>query len=175
MNEPPHSPLHRRPPKKHALRTHLLFYAIAVSTVLGLFQLTTAYGEANLKAPPNLNGRYLTDATAPGCPSDSRLVLTIQQSGRYLNAALELASANQTQTPPPQAFGLRGNWRQQISLAGSAPALAACQQPTDLTLEANVQANSPDSPRLTGQMQLNNQPWPFTAQQQAVAAPQISH
>jgi hypothetical protein len=189
MNEPPdhhppESPSSQMPanlpanlPAKRSLRTNLIFYTATLLTVLGLFQLTTAYGEANLEAPPNLNGRYLTDAAAPGCPPDSRLALTIQQSGRYLNAALELVNPNQQATAPsPKALSLQGHWRQQIQLTGAAPALATCQQPTDLALQAMFQpASSPTNSltpaHLTGQIQLNGQNWPFTAQQQAVAAP----
>lgn len=184
MNRPNH------PSGKRSLRTNLVFYTVTLLTVLGLFQITTAYGEANLKAPPNLNGRYLTDAAAPGCPTNSRLALTIQQSGRYLNAALELDKASDAaRISAPKTLGLRGSWRQQIYLAGSAPDLAACQQPTDLTLEASFQPESapaqaaPDGavpahslkPSLTGQIQLNGQTWPFTAHQQPPADPQSSH
>lgn len=180
MNEPPNRP--PAPPPKRSLRTNLIFYVATLLTVLVLFQLTTAYGEANLQAPPNLNGRYLTDAAAPGCPPDSRLALTIQQSGRYLNAALELVTPNApTSSPlPSSAFSLQGDWQQQISLAGAAPDLASCQQPTDLMLQANFQsasgqASSLTPANLTGQIQFNGQNWPFTAQQQAVAAPTNSH
>ncbi|QFS47250.1 hypothetical protein GXM_04740 [Nostoc sphaeroides CCNUC1] len=36
----------------------LIFYGVAISSVLVLFKTVTVYGENNLKAPPAINGRY---------------------------------------------------------------------------------------------------------------------
>ena len=48
--------------------TSLAFYTGAIGAVVALFSFATAYGEANLKAPTKLDGRYRIAAQAlPGC------------------------------------------------------------------------------------------------------------
>lgn len=174
-------------------KNHLLFYVVAIATVLSLFQLTSAYGEANLEAPPNLNGRYLSATAPPGCPSDRQFVLTIQQSGIYLNGAIELVQAAQAgQAPPaplqPEQLRLIGHWRQQqLNLSGPSPALATCASPASPALPASpidIQATfqPPPSPStgnhtaaaaITGQINFGSaQPWDFTAVRQAAPTQQ---
>jgi hypothetical protein len=169
-------------------KTHLIFYAIAVSTVLGLFHLTSSYGEAYLKAPPNLNGRYITNAAFPGCPEESRLVIEIQQSGLYLNAALELTTATAAELLPEQ-LTLSGDWEEQIKLAGATGALATCPNfangaPASIQVPIQIQAAHQPSiasapATLTGQITLTSanqiQPWAFTATQQAKAEKKQEH
>lgn len=157
----------------------VLFYATVLPSVLGLFYLTSAYGEANLKAAPNINGDYLTTAAPPGCPADRRLVITIQQSGIYLNGGLELVSATDKTPQHKTEHALSGYFQPQVTLAGPTHAFTACQ--IDLP-EAVVQgtiakaAGAGDSATFTGQLTLNNsQPWQFTAERQTVAAPEIAH
>lgn len=175
--------------KSSHLKTHLIFYAIAVSTVLGLFHLTSSYGEAHLKAPPNLNGRYITDAAFPGCPEESRLAVEIQQSGLYLNAALELTTATATSAEPlPEQLTLKGDWEeQQINLTGPTSALATCPNFANganlvpIQIQATHQPSAASAPAtLTGQMTLTSvsnqiQPLTFTAIQQANAAKKQEH
>ena len=67
----------------------LTFYGVAIGFVLILFNLVTRYGEANLKAPARIDGRYrLSIAQLPDCLKSADPVLTIQQSGIYLNGFL---------------------------------------------------------------------------------------
>ena len=173
--------------KSSHVKNHLIFYIVAVAIVLGLFQLTSAYGEANLKAPPNLNGRYLSVAAPPGCPTDRQFALTIQQSGIFLNGAIELAQvADPMPAKPlqPEQFTLIGRWQQQVTLSGSTLALADCGIASIDSIQATFQppvASSIASPiaspaALTGQLNLNSgQPWRFTAIRQADLAKQNAH
>jgi hypothetical protein len=167
--------------KSSHVKNHLIFYIVGVAIVLGLFQLTSAYGEANLKAPPNLNGRYLSAAAPPGCPTDRQFALTIQQSGIYLNGAIELAQAADQAPVPlrPEQFTLIGRWQQQVTLSGSTPALAGCGAPASTVgLQATFQppAASPAAAALVGQLNLDSaQPWSFTAVRQADPAKQSAH
>lgn len=155
-----------------------LFYIATLIIVLVLFRLTTAYGEARLQAPPNLNGRYVTAEPLPGCPQPSRLAITIQQSGIYLNGALELQPDEAADAPAlqPEQLTLNGRWQQQVRLSGRTDALSACQP--DLARTAvDLQGSLTQSPpALTGQLILNGgQPWSFTANRQATASKKNEH
>lgn len=179
------------------LKNHLIFYAVAVSSVLGLFRLTSAYGEANLNAPRNISGRYLTESAPPGCPPDLRLALTVQQSGTYLNGALSLeppqAAVSEASPLPPSQFTLNGRWQQQVQLAGSTTAFADCQIPAvPVTLQGSIseaaspdkttaldQSNLPDQPAhltLTGELLFDQaSPWQFVAKRQTVTSRKTEH
>lgn len=159
------------------LKTHLIFYGAAVTIVLGLFRLTSAYGEANLQAPPNVNGYYLTTEALPGCPADSRLAITVQQSGIYLNGALSLASLESASNSgsTPEQLTLNGRWQQQQArLTGSTAALADCQIPAaPVTLQGSI---TETPPAFTGQLVLNaTPPWQFTANRQAQPTETLDH
>lgn len=166
--------------KSSHFKTHLIFYVVAVSSVLGLFRLTSAYGEANLTAAPNLNGRYVTTETPPGCPENSRLAVTVQQSGIYLNGAAELepaAAPPPTKPLQPDQLSLHGRWQQQIMLSGRTPAFELCEGNLS-TVEIAVQGTVAETPKptLTGQLILNNsQPWPFSAQRQELPSQESNH
>ena len=68
----------------------LLFYGSTLAFVVVLFQGVTHYGNTKLLAAPNINGRYLSTEAMPGCPQSTRVLLTILQSGAYLNGAIDL-------------------------------------------------------------------------------------
>jgi len=59
----------------------LTFYGIAITSVLALFKVVTAYGESNLNASTSINGRYRLSYTQPNCRQANALLLTIEQSG----------------------------------------------------------------------------------------------
>jgi hypothetical protein len=105
----------------------LMFYGGAIGSVITLFTLTTAYGEANLKPAPKIAGRYRLNAqTLPGCLKAETLVLTVQQSGVYLNAMLAEPQATPA-SPAKLKPSLHGFWRsQQLTLAGLPKALKTC-------------------------------------------------
>jgi hypothetical protein len=63
----------------------LSFYGIMIGSVVMLFKVVSAYGESNLKAPPNISGTYsITSENLPECLKSKDLDLTIEQSGIYL-------------------------------------------------------------------------------------------
>lgn len=163
---------------KSHLKTHLIFYGATILVVLGLFRLTSAYGESNLKAPPNLNGRYLSTAALPGCPETSRIAVTIQQSGVYLNGALELQQEG-TKPPPlqPEYLTLNGRWQQQLTLLGQTNALTTCQNnlaQANIALQGTI-TQDPEAV-LNGQLSINQaQPWQFTAKREALPKQEVAH
>jgi len=174
----------QNPSQSPQFKNYLIFYIVTMATVLGLFQLTSAYGETHLKAPPNLNGRYLSTSAPPGCPTDRRLALTIQQSGIYLNGAAELAQATEkvpTEPIQPEQLTLIGHWRQQqVTLAGHSPALPVCgTTASTVNVEASFQppaTNPATEAALVGQLNLSNtQPWSFTAVRQVAVTRQSTH
>lgn len=105
----------------------LAFYTVAIGAVLLLFNVVTAYGEAKLKAPAPIDGRYRLSAQIPKCVKSNALVLTIQQSGIYLNGSLLPANANAQQASGEKKFSLNGLLRnQQLSLSGTVPSSSVC-------------------------------------------------
>jgi hypothetical protein len=163
--------------KRAQTRNHLIFYIGAIVLVVGLFEVTTSYGEANLKAPPNINGRYLTATAPPGCPDASRLAISIQQSGIYLNGGLELVDQASAK-PKTHAIehSLSGRWQQQITLNGRTKALASCEANL-ANVDTNLQGTVAGTPAasLVGQLTFAAQPWSFTAQRQPEEAKEEAH
>jgi hypothetical protein len=145
----------------------LAFYGGAIVFVVILFDVVTAYGNANLKAPPNINGRYRINAqTFPGCLKSDALDLNIQQSGIYLSGSLLPADngvEGATSAPgKPTLNGLFSN--QQLSLQGKVPRLSGCNSP--VKIEGKI-----DGKTLVGQISQVSTPGSaeFTAQQEAPA------
>ncbi len=109
--------------------TSLAFYAGTIGAVVALFSFATAYGEANLKAPTKLDGRYRIAAQAlPGCLKAEALILTIEQSGIYLSGSLLNADeTDKTLTASKKQSSLTGMFdREQLTLSGVPSHLDAC-------------------------------------------------
>lgn len=107
------------------------FYGATMLFVMALFSITTNYGEANLKAPTKISGRYrITAKTLPGCLKSESLVLSIEQSGIYLNGALLEADGEiRTQTAAKKKPSLTGLLeKQNLSLSGNLEHLQSCEQ-----------------------------------------------
>ena len=118
----------------------LLFYVGSIGFVIVLFSVATAYGEANLKPAPKIAGRYRLNAqTLPGCLKTEVLVLTVQQSGVYLNASLAEPESTPIVSVKPK-LSLHGFWRsQQLTLAGLPKALKACQSiATEVQIQGTI-------------------------------------
>lgn len=152
------------------------FYGIAISSVVVLFKVVTAYGETNLKAPPPIGGSYRISAqNLPGCLKADTLVLNIKQSGIYLFGSLLPAKTTvQIETVAEEKPSLTGRMsNQQLIVEGPIPWVSSCNNPV-------AQAdNSGGSSRvkiqgvvkgetLTGQIILNSTPQAaeFTAQRE---------
>lgn len=135
----------------------LAFYGIAITSVVVLFKVVTAYGETSLKASLPIGGSYRLNAEAlPGCLKSDSLVLTIKQSGTYLFGTLLPANSNaQTVTSAAQKPSLSGRFtKQRITLSGSLPHLKSCS-----ASRSNVKIQSTvDQDILNGQISLNSIP-----------------
>ena len=93
----------------------LLFYGSAIVSVGILFSITTSYGETYLKAATPIAGDYVLNTT--NCLD--KAVLKLDQSGRYLTAALLLSTNPNPATPLPPTFS--GTWSGQLTLQGTIP------------------------------------------------------
>lgn len=111
----------------------LAFYGAAIALVVLLFKGVTTYG-TTMKAPPPIDGRYrITTQNLPGCLNSKNLLLTIHQSGVYLNGSLvsvkteeELAKAMEEKP------SITGKWNNQnltqpLNLTGSLDRIKECQ------------------------------------------------
>ena len=144
----------------------LSFYAVAIGSVVLLFNGVTAYGEANLKAPPKMDGRYRINAqNLPGCLKADALLLNIQQSGIYLNGSLLPAQKNtQLETLAAEKPSLNGQLSHpKLSLSGPVPWVPNCNnavsqadapgQSLSVKIQGLVQEET-----LTGQISLSSMP-----------------
>ena len=140
----------------------LTFYGMTIAAVVILFSAVTAYGTAHLKAPPAIDGSYRLQAQKlPECLKTSAVVLTVQQSGRYLSGSLlpeNSIKINAAQKKP----SLDGNLvNQQINLEGQVPGFPLCKN-SQVKIQAQVKGKT-----LLGQIYLGSTPTvdKFTAQQ----------
>jgi hypothetical protein len=160
----------------------LAFYAIAIGSTVTLFQIVATYGERTLKAPSNVNGRYISTAAPPGCAEGDRLVLEIQQSGVYLNGSLRL---QQETSPFPAAessnetgLSLSGQWQQaQMALAGETDAFSSCGNSQSKLSTVTLQGQTQSEGLFVGQLNLENGTplWQFQAEHQAPPKAQVAH
>ena len=146
----------------------LIFYGVAIGSVVLLFKVVTAYGESNLKASPSIGGRYPIKAkNLPGCLQAEALVLEIQQSGIYLNGSL-LPSKNHVDSDKVvrQKPSLTGKLNQQkLSMSGAISQLKSCHNQS-ISLQGIVEGNT-----LKGKIKLSSIPKvvDFIAQKEAAA------
>jgi hypothetical protein len=152
----------------HFTLKSLSFYGVAITFVIILFSMVTAYGEANLKAPQKIDGRYQIPAQAlPGCLKSEQLILLVQQSGVYLTGSLLTAdTADTLGKRAAERPSMTGNWEnQRLTLRGDASYLPKCQGEVRIQGAIVQQA-------LNGTLNLSAVPGdiPFTAKLEALAA-----
>lgn len=138
----------------------LTFYGSTIAFVIALFSVVTNYGEANLKAEPKISGRYKLSATQlPGCLKGKDLILSIEQSGVYLNGSLlESPHSTQEQTASRKRPSLTGTFRQpNLELAGSLRQIQGCEN-SAIAIQSTV-----DQANLKGNLSLNNTTIDFVA------------
>ena len=144
----------------------LSFYAVTIGSVVLLFNGVTAYGEANLKGPPKMDGRYRINAqNLPGCLKADALLLNIKQSGIYLNGSLLPTQKNtQLETLAEEKPSLNGQLSHpKLSLSGPVPWVPNCNnavrqadasgQALSVNIQGVVQGKT-----ITGQISLNSTP-----------------
>ncbi|MEH2078767.1 MAG: hypothetical protein V7K89_01765 [Nostoc sp.] len=146
----------------------LIFYGVAIISVLLLFKTVSAYGENNLKALPPISGRYrLTLAeNLPNCEKSDTLTLNIEQSGIYLNASVLPTNAKADTDEKHSLAGIFRN--QQLNLSGKVGRSILCNIPrpqNDPLNSVTIQMQLVDKAKMTGQLNVNGIPQPlkFTA------------
>ncbi|MBW4624392.1 MAG: hypothetical protein KME49_02450 [Brasilonema octagenarum HA4186-MV1] len=116
----------------------LTFYAVAISSVLLLFKVVTAYGESSLKAPLEIDSNYrlMLSEKLPVCEKSDLLLLNVQQSGMYLNGFM--VPVNSTKhSKKPEKSSLTGKLqKKQLSLSGAVSSDIICN-----TLSSQKQRN----------------------------------
>jgi hypothetical protein len=143
----------------------LIFYGSAVTLVIALFHGVTRYGETQLQAAPNINGRYLSAAAIPGCPENSRVMLSILQSGVYVNGAIDIVEAAQ---PASKATPLSGEWRRQrLTLSGEQ---SLCGKAGLVAIEGTMQETT-----FSGTVAIGGQSWQLTGQRLPEPKPDEGH
>lgn len=126
----------------------LTFYGVAIGSVLLLFNVVSAYGEAKIKAPAAIGGRYRLSLAQnlPTCPKSDALMLNIEQSGIYLNGFI-LAADTDAQTrsgeEKPSLTGQLSN--QQLSLTGTLATSNLCNSPVSQPEATNRLKKNPSS------------------------------
>ncbi|BAU14148.1 hypothetical protein LEP3755_46930 [Leptolyngbya sp. NIES-3755] len=138
----------------------LTFYGGTIAFVIALFSLVTNYGEANLKAQPKISGRYKLSATdLPGCLRGKDLILSIDQSGVYLNGSiLETPHSTQEQTASKKKPSLTGKFRQpNLELSGTLPQIQGCEN-SQISIQSTI-----DKTILRGNLSLKDSASRFVA------------
>ena len=159
----------------------LTFYAIAIGSVLLLFNVVTAYGESNLKAPKTNGGRYQLALinSLPGCTQVAPLMLQLDQSGTYINAAISKKEV-QSSMSAEEKLTLTGLFKeQQLTLSGKVAKSVLCGFP-QASGERAIAINSKiDGDKLVGEIAINGEATKtlFTAEKAAIpsASPSSSH
>lgn len=168
---------------KHFNFKSLGFYGGAIVGVVVLFQAVTTYGEANLKAPASIDGRYRLsyNQNLPNCAKSDTPVLTIEQSGIYLNGFLLPANVDTKQEKggkqKPSLTGQISN--QQLSLIGTVSSSTLCNKPVSQaeSTSSSVRIQSQvEGENLSGKITLSGIPEAigFTAQREAPVQPSES-
>jgi hypothetical protein len=161
----------------------LTFYAVAIGSVLLLFNVVTAYGEKNLKAPKTIDGHYRLAFARdlPGCPQ-TPLMLQIDQSGTYVNAAILKPVAKEAQNPmsaeeKPTLTGLFKD--RQLTLTGKVANSVLCASSQGGGERAIALSSQIEGDNLAGEVTVNGDSakTPFTAEKEVPpkSAPAASH
>lgn len=143
----------------------LTFYGSTIAFVIALFSLVTNYGEANLKAQPKISGRYKLSATKlPGCLNGKDLVLSIEQSGVYLNGSLlEISHSTQEQTAAKKKPSLMGTFRQSnLELSGDLAQIQGCEN-SAIALQSTINQST-----LKGRLNFDSAVIDFVATPEAI-------
>lgn len=112
----------------HLNQKSLAFYGIAISAVVILFRGVTWYGTNYLKAAKTIQGAYHLTLTSPPCASTDSLVLTLQQSGKYLGGQLQpMVSGHLPDPAADLTLTLKGKWSEpQLQLQGQTSQITIC-------------------------------------------------
>jgi hypothetical protein len=103
----------------------IVFYGVAIVSVMTLFSVTTTYGESHLKAAKLIAGRYrFVDSDCL-----NNMVIQLDQSGRYLTATI-VRDDRTIFTPPTLSTTWSGSTTAQgsipLTLHGKIPNVSSC-------------------------------------------------
>ncbi|MBD2107554.1 hypothetical protein [Nodosilinea sp. FACHB-13] len=162
----------------HFDRKSLIFYGVAISSVVTLFSVVSRYGTTHLKAPTAIGGNYqLQIEPNEQCSEPPALELRLQQSGVFVNGALAAASS---EAKPAEVggepFNLDGRWRSpNLDLVGRSPAMTVCGQP----VERVAIAGTHEGDSFSGQLTFAGLPAPLTFESEFIptqtSATEASH
>ncbi|WP_353931645.1 hypothetical protein WJM97_03400 [Okeanomitos corallinicola TIOX110] len=134
---------------------------IAIASALVLFKTVTAYGENHLRATSLIHTRYhlQINQNLPNCQKTNKLILKIQQSGIYINAALLPIKTNAaTKTP----LNLTGKFKdQKLTLSGNINTGIFCQNSSVQNHQIQpitIQMSQLTQEYIPGQIKINNIP-----------------
>ena len=121
----------------HFSAKSLTFYGVAITSVLVLFKVVSAYGETNLKAASDIGGTYKITRSQnfPDCLAEQKLNLTVEQSGIYLFGHLALQSESNKENKTE--FPLSGDFKNEEIIMSGKGNLANCDSELQLAIEAH--------------------------------------
>jgi hypothetical protein len=127
-------------------------YSLAIGSSIAFFHAIASYGEAHIKAPLAITGRYsIADRNLPNCLQTKQLLLDLQQSGIYLNASLVANSGNNI-APNTTRPTLSGQLHDRhLNLSGPLPT-TLCPQLTSVRIVGTIATNG----HLQGQIWFTN-------------------
>jgi hypothetical protein len=126
----------------HFSKKSLLFYGVAISSVLLLFKVVSTYGENKLHAASEIGGNYqLVDSqNLPNCLQEKKLTLNIEQSGIYLFGHLVVADLSSKQKTIE--ISLSGDFKEPKIIMRGIGSLNDCNSPLQLTIQGQKQNNN---------------------------------
>ncbi|MBD1874140.1 hypothetical protein H6F75_11635 [Nodosilinea sp. FACHB-131] len=151
----------------HFDRKSLIFYGVAISSVVTLFSVVSRYGTTRLQAPTAIGGNYqLQIEPSEQCSEPPSLQLRLQQSGVFVNGALVADSSKaKSAEAGGEPFNLDGRWRSpNLDLAGRSPAMTVCRQP----VERVAIASTHEGASFSGQLTFAGLPAPLTFESQLI-------
>jgi hypothetical protein len=138
---------------------YLAISGIAIASALICFKTVTTYGENHLNATSLIKNRYTLNLSQnlPNCQKSHKLVLSIQQSGIYINAALLPVNSNLN---PKTQLTLTGKFKnQKLQLSGNINTSTLCQNPSvqnNQLQPVTIQMSQLNQNSISGQLKINN-------------------
>jgi len=138
------------------------FYGGAIIIVIALLKTITHYGENYLHPPKAIKNRYIITLakSLPNCHQVNSLILKVQQSGVYLNAALLPVSADSDRIKQFNLSGILSN--QALNLSGSlnyptiCPNLHGSYSPENQIQPVNIRISLASQKTITGEIHFPN-------------------
>lgn len=154
----------------HFDRKSLIFYGVAISSVVALFSTVTRYGNAHLHPPVAIEGNYpLQIQPSASCPEPPALQLHLQQSGIFMNGSLIAASPEALSTGTANTpLTLDGRWHPpKLEMTGQLQKMQVCGQAVTQVAIAGTH----DGNTLSGELTFVGLPNPLAFESQVISTP----